>query len=169
MAARTYLALLDRAGDGSWGVRFPDLPGCVSAGDSIAEAAAAAREALALHLLGLHEDGAAIPAPREPDATKPARGEVLIAVPAELPGSLERVNITIDRALLEAADARAGEAGMTRSGYLAQLVREALTQRRGRARAPARLPRQAATGRFAAARAPKARPGAKGHAGRTAG
>lgn len=40
-----YWALLDTADEGI-SVRFPDLPGCLTAGDTAEEAYAAAREAL---------------------------------------------------------------------------------------------------------------------------
>jgi predicted RNase H-like HicB family nuclease len=44
-------------------VTFPDLPGCLTAGDSLEEARANAAEALALHLDGLAEEGLPAPAP----------------------------------------------------------------------------------------------------------
>ncbi|MDO4585319.1 MAG: type II toxin-antitoxin system HicB family antitoxin [Planctomycetia bacterium] len=42
-------------GETSIGVRFPDLPGCFSAGNSLKEAKRMAKEALALHLANLSE------------------------------------------------------------------------------------------------------------------
>lgn len=48
---------------GNYGVVFPDLPGCVSAGDDIAQAEAMAQEALQLHLEGMVEDGDPLPTP----------------------------------------------------------------------------------------------------------
>ena len=45
----TYLAVFEPSGDG-YGVYFPDLPGCISWGDSFPTAKTAAQEALALHL-----------------------------------------------------------------------------------------------------------------------
>jgi predicted RNase H-like HicB family nuclease len=41
----------------------PDLPGCVSVGDSLDEVKAEIREAIEFHLEGMREDGAAIPKP----------------------------------------------------------------------------------------------------------
>ncbi|WP_183435243.1 type II toxin-antitoxin system HicB family antitoxin [Methylobacterium sp. R2-1] len=49
--------------DSSWGVTFPDLPSCVSAGDSFEDAALAAREALPGHLAALRADGDPVPLP----------------------------------------------------------------------------------------------------------
>ena len=52
----TYLAVFEPSGDG-YGVYFPDLPGCISWGDSFPTAKTAAQEALALHLYGMEQDG----------------------------------------------------------------------------------------------------------------
>lgn len=50
-------------GDESIGVYFPDLPGCISCGDSTEEAIEMAKEALSLHLYGMENDGDEIPVP----------------------------------------------------------------------------------------------------------
>lgn len=55
-----YPAVIERGMDG-FGVFFPDLPGCVSAGDTQAEAFANAGEALKLHLAGMQDDGTPFP------------------------------------------------------------------------------------------------------------
>lgn len=47
---------------GGYGVSFPDLPGCVGAGDTAPDALADACAALALHLDGMREDGTPLPA-----------------------------------------------------------------------------------------------------------
>ena len=60
-----YLAFLHPpAGRGNWSANFPDLPGCVATGRTFEDVCASAREALALHLQGMAEDGEAPPAPR---------------------------------------------------------------------------------------------------------
>ena len=48
----------------SFGVVVPDLPGCVSAGDSVEEALAMAKEAIEFHLEGMVDGGEAVPNPR---------------------------------------------------------------------------------------------------------
>ena len=58
----TYLAVFEPSRDG-YGVYFPDLPGCISWGDSFPSAKAAAKEALALHLYGMKQNGECIPMP----------------------------------------------------------------------------------------------------------
>jgi predicted RNase H-like HicB family nuclease len=41
----------------------PDLPGCVAAGDTVAEVEREIREAIRFHIEGLRADGLAIPEP----------------------------------------------------------------------------------------------------------
>ena len=48
--ARTYTGLIHKDPDSDYGVSFPDLPGCITAGHTVEEAREMAAEALALHL-----------------------------------------------------------------------------------------------------------------------
>ncbi len=57
-----YAIVIEKAGD-NFSAYVPDLPGCVSTGRSVAEVEASIRDAIAFHLDGLREDGAAIPSP----------------------------------------------------------------------------------------------------------
>jgi predicted RNase H-like HicB family nuclease len=59
-----YIALVHKDDGTSYGVSFPDVPGCVSAGDTFEEAVANAAEALAGHLAIMRSDGDPIPPPR---------------------------------------------------------------------------------------------------------
>lgn len=59
----TYLAILEPGKDGSYGISFPDLPGCFSFCDNLAEAGPMASEAASLHLYGMERDGETIPEP----------------------------------------------------------------------------------------------------------
>ena len=59
-----YIALVHKDKDTSYGVSFPDVPGCISAGDTFEEAIANAAEALAGHFAMLRADGDRIPRPR---------------------------------------------------------------------------------------------------------
>jgi predicted RNase H-like HicB family nuclease len=54
MQQQYFTAIIEAGGNSGYGVYFPDLPGCVSAGDTIEEAARNAEEALSLHLRGNH-------------------------------------------------------------------------------------------------------------------
>jgi predicted RNase H-like HicB family nuclease len=65
-----YSALVHKDEGTSYGVSFPDVPGCISAGDTFEEAVANAAEALAGHLALLRADGEAIPAPRSFEALR---------------------------------------------------------------------------------------------------
>jgi len=80
-----YMAMIEKGADGGVGIVFPDLPGCVSAADTLDEASTMVAEALALHLAGMREDGLKIPAPRDLDAIAADpdyAGMVALAVPA---------------------------------------------------------------------------------------
>ena len=132
-----YPACIEAAADGGFGVFFPDLPGCVSGGDTVQQAAVNAAEALGLHIAGLAEDHGAIPGaippPSAPDAPLPDwLAEVApqlvarVLVPVALPGRSVRTNITLDAALLARLDAAAAAAGMSRSGVIAEAVRARL-------------------------------------------
>ena len=65
---RTYIGLVHKEQQSDYGVSFPDLPGCVTAGRTLEEAKAMAAEALALHLEGLACSDTKIPAPSSADA-----------------------------------------------------------------------------------------------------
>lgn len=59
----TYLAVLEPGENGSYGISFPDLPGCFSFCDSLSEAGAMATEAAELHVYNLMQDGEDVPEP----------------------------------------------------------------------------------------------------------
>lgn len=61
----SFIAVLEQGENGTVGVYFPDLDGCISAGASNAEAVKNAKEALCLHLYGMEEDGDNIPEPSD--------------------------------------------------------------------------------------------------------
>ena len=63
-ALMEYLILLDGSEPGTgYDVTVPDLPGCFSAGDTLAEALGNAKEAVECHLEGMLMDGERIPRP----------------------------------------------------------------------------------------------------------
>jgi predicted RNase H-like HicB family nuclease len=76
-----------------YGVVFPDFPGCVSAGDTIQQAAEMAAEALALHVASMVEDGEALPEPSAPGvvpewlAEAPGTVAAAVLVPVEIPAA----------------------------------------------------------------------------------
>jgi predicted RNase H-like HicB family nuclease len=120
---RHYIALIHKDGGSDYGVSFPDLPGCVTAGTTLDEARSFAEEALALHLAGMGEDGDAVPEPSSLEAimSDPEnRDGVAVLVPLKGPAPRAvRVNITLPEDVLAKIDAYAERAGMNRSGFLA--------------------------------------------------
>ena len=57
-----YAVVIEK-GERNYSAYVPDLPGCVSVGDTLDEVKAEIRKAIAVHLEGLREDGAPIPSP----------------------------------------------------------------------------------------------------------
>jgi predicted RNase H-like HicB family nuclease len=58
-----YLVIFEKAADGSIWARVPDLDGCYSCGDTIDEAKENVKDAIALYLEDLREEGKPIPQP----------------------------------------------------------------------------------------------------------
>jgi len=58
-----YLVTFEKAADGSIWARVPDLDGCYSCGDTIDEAKENVKDAIALYLADLREEGKQIPQP----------------------------------------------------------------------------------------------------------
>ena len=57
-----YMVVIER-GDSSWGAHVPDLPGCIAVGETRDEVIALIREAVALHIDGLKQEGLPVPRP----------------------------------------------------------------------------------------------------------
>jgi predicted RNase H-like HicB family nuclease len=57
-----YAVVIEK-GDRNYSAYVPDLPGCVSVGDTLDEVKAEIREAIEFHLEGMREDGLPIPKP----------------------------------------------------------------------------------------------------------
>ncbi|MES2146369.1 MAG: type II toxin-antitoxin system HicB family antitoxin [Pseudomonadota bacterium] len=129
MTTASYTAIIER-GPKSFGVFFPDVPGCVSAGLTEQEVFANAEEALSLHLGEMVRAGEALPGrsdflPSDPEVDEYCR----LVVRVELPGKALRLNITMDEGLVAAIDRVASN----RSSFLAEAARAALANRRGKA------------------------------------
>jgi predicted RNase H-like HicB family nuclease len=65
-----YIALVHKDKDTSYGVSFPDVPGCISAGNTFEEAIDNAAVALAGHLAVMEADGDPIPNARSLEELK---------------------------------------------------------------------------------------------------
>jgi predicted RNase H-like HicB family nuclease len=58
-----YLAVVHKDTDSDFGVSFPDFPGCITAGRTLAEAKEMARDALSGHIEVMLDAGEPLPAP----------------------------------------------------------------------------------------------------------
>jgi predicted RNase H-like HicB family nuclease len=127
---RPYIALIHKDPASDFGVSFPDLPGCVTAGVTLDEARTLAIEALSLHLEGLAADGEAAPEPSSLEDVmadiQNTDGVAILVDPPKSQGKSVRVNITLTDDLIEQIDRHAGAHGLTRSGFLARAARRAL-------------------------------------------
>ena len=88
---------------GVYGASFPDLPGCIAAGDSLDEVMQRGAAAAAAYVDSLIDDGEPIPMLRTLDQLKPdplfrddAEDGMIVALPLDLPGKAVRVNISLD-------------------------------------------------------------------------
>ena len=57
-----YAIVIEKAA-GNYPAYVPDLPGCVTTGDTVEQVESSMREAIAFHLSGMREDGVPIPPP----------------------------------------------------------------------------------------------------------
>lgn len=57
-----YMVVIER-GETTWGAHVPDLPGCVTVGETREEVLELIREAIALHIEGLRTEGLPVPKP----------------------------------------------------------------------------------------------------------
>jgi predicted RNase H-like HicB family nuclease len=64
--AKGYLILIEGGPPSNYSAWSPDLPGCVATGDTVEEVEREMRDAIALHLEGIVEDGGEIPTPSGP-------------------------------------------------------------------------------------------------------
>lgn len=122
-----YPAVIDRS-QTSYGINFPDFPGCVSLGDTPEEVMVSGAEALAAHVALMARMGDAIPDPSPLASVKghPDDDNVCITLIAVIiPGKSRRINITLDEGLIEEIDAITSN----RSGFLAEAARLELARR----------------------------------------
>src|SRR5712691_4321224 len=118
---------------GVYGIAFPDFPGCVSGGKSLDEAMRRGRETLRVHIESMIEDGEKLPVLRSLDQLKndPTFREdlvegIVMALPFDLPSRAVRINISLDKNLIDALDQAAERAGLSRSAYIAEATKAKL-------------------------------------------
>jgi len=115
MRKSTYFAVFEPTGNGGYSVYFPDLPGCISCGNTIDEAQTMATEALGLHLYGLEKDNDKIPSPSKPPEvdSETAKGYFLEPITVypdifknEMDNRAVKTNLTIPAWLKEIGEQR---------------------------------------------------------------
>ncbi|MEA2109062.1 MAG: type II toxin-antitoxin system HicB family antitoxin [Pseudomonadota bacterium] len=125
-----YPIVIHKDETSDYGVTFPDLPGCFSAGDSFEEAIINAQEAAECHIEGILLDSESVPVATDIEKHKnnPNFKDgiwALIDVDiSRLSLKSKRVNITMPERLLNSVDYFAKKHGATRSGLLTQAVTE---------------------------------------------
>ena len=60
---KRYVVVIEKVPDSNYCAFVPDLPGCISTGDTLDEIKQNIREAIEFHLEGMREDGLPIPEP----------------------------------------------------------------------------------------------------------
>ncbi|MBO4242012.1 MAG: type II toxin-antitoxin system HicB family antitoxin [Clostridiales bacterium] len=74
--------------EGGYAVRYPDLPGCISSGDTIEEALKNAEDAKAAWIKAALEDGVKIPEPKNDEDLSDYSGQFKLRIPKSLHRSL---------------------------------------------------------------------------------
>ena len=87
----TYPAIFEFDEDGSVGVFFPDLPGCISCGDNEEEAIEMAKEALGGHLYCMEEDNDPIPDPSKIRDIRLEENQIPILITTWIPLIKEKI------------------------------------------------------------------------------
>ncbi|MDG6894140.1 type II toxin-antitoxin system HicB family antitoxin [Volucribacter amazonae] len=122
--------------DHAYGVIVPDVPGCFSAGDTMAEAYDNAKQAIAFHIKGMLEDGEDIPQPtsienhiHNEDYAGLTWGIVDVDL-SHLMGKAEKINITLPSLLLQHIDkfVATHPEYKNRSNFLAKLATDKVFQ-----------------------------------------
>jgi predicted RNase H-like HicB family nuclease len=128
---RVYFAAVHKDDSSDFTALFPGVPGCITAGGTVEELEAMAREALQGHLDVSRDFGDPVPVPLTLDAVKAhedAQGsEFVLAVAVEVEsGKAARLNITMPEELVAEVDTYAKRRGLSRSAFLAKAARQAM-------------------------------------------
>lgn len=129
----TYFGVIHKEKNSDYGISFPDLAGCISAGSTLEELNVMAREALKLHLDSMEEDGDDIPAPSTSYADIYEQykddegffGLTLISVAQKV--KRVRINVSLPKDDLELIDTLADKHGLDRSGFLLLAAKKVAT------------------------------------------
>jgi predicted RNase H-like HicB family nuclease len=133
MSTKYYLGIVEKDDESAFGIWFPDMPGCFPAADEFDDLPRVAAEILRQHVEALESNGRPVSSPRsiaevlaDKDVKKALRnGATTMLVPLLADaGRTVRINVTVERGLLDQIDEAAEARGLTRSAFLAQAARE---------------------------------------------
>lgn len=125
---KTYIALLRKDEGSSYGVDFPDFPGCITGGETMDVAYREIPEALQFHIKGMLEDGEEIPEPSSRDKIMAdPEGEGAIPFLVQIPEQkTRRVDITVPEDVLKEIDTYARKHNMSRLAFLTRAALRAM-------------------------------------------
>ena len=128
MRKLTYLAVFETDETPGISVYFPDVPGCVSCGNTFDHALHMAKEALSLHIYCMEKDGDSAPA-RLDNIAKTEKGDLVVPVTIypdvvndEINNRRVKTTVTIPRWLKSLAEAE----GINYSRLLENALKETL-------------------------------------------
>ncbi|BAU92244.1 Dna-binding protein [Methylorubrum populi] len=119
-----YIGILEKEPETLWGVWFPDLPGCIAAGETADETVAQASEALGQWLTLAHEDGRAPSRPRTIEELR-SDADFAEAMASEHLAMLVRPPIDeldLDERRMHVIDTTAEQRGLSRRSLVRELV-----------------------------------------------
>lgn len=133
-----YYGLVEIDHDGSASGYFPDIPGCLFAGDNMHEAFLDAESAIKAHFELMAEKGLPIPEANSIQASdvsshnQHGKREIWVCVEVDITkylGKSERINITMPHLLIEKIDKVVGKDSRyaSRSHFLAEAARKELS------------------------------------------
>ncbi|WP_416462760.1 type II toxin-antitoxin system HicB family antitoxin [Sphingomonas sp. VDB2] len=125
-----FYAIVHKDDDSAYGVEFPDVPGCFSAADSREDIVPNAIEALSLFFEDMPMPPDSLDSIQHAAMPDAPDGAFIIMVPyIRNTGKLAKVNLSMDRGMLDAIDSAAAMRKLTRSAFLAQAARNEIEGR----------------------------------------
>jgi predicted RNase H-like HicB family nuclease len=132
---RSYFAIVCKEPGSAWGVHFPDLRGCTSAGSTMQEAVENAGKALRLwaeNEIELPKASTLDSLRKRPDVREDlAAGGMAVYVPLIVAEHKQRYNVMLDPSLVHGIDLAAKAAGVSRSDFIAYAATQSLQDETG--------------------------------------
>lgn len=120
-----YPVVIHKDEDSDYGASFPDLLGCISAGDTIEEALAMATEAAEVHIEFMLDKGQSPPVAgniedyiNDPEYADGIFWSFVTIDFSKLADKSKRINITVPERLLKVIDEHVTAKNLSRSGFL---------------------------------------------------